>query len=279
MNKEFNPTAIESYLTCPRKFYYSLVKGIQPKADRVALSFGTAMHAAGAAWYGKLGDEVALKAFCDLFPEVPSDVEDKYRTQANGVATLKAYFKLYKDDTIDSIDYLEQEFRIPMPNGTVLVIKPDRIRKTSTGIIPTDMKTTAMPLTSMFFNQYENSFQLTGYLYGANHEFKETCDSVVIDALKVPLSTTGKTENFVRRSFFRTEKQIKDWEDTYIKTTDKMLCAKCEADFTCNQQGCAKPFVCDYLDLCKYGKEHPLCKEKYHDVAPHYNDRYNIEGV
>lgn len=100
---------MKSYRACPRQHYHAYVQGIRPVRDAEALSFGTAVHEALAAWWstGPSGAfELALQ-------HLPESMEPFARARA--VAMLMGYDAFWRAEGFEALE-IEKEFTLPLIN-------------------------------------------------------------------------------------------------------------------------------------------------------------------
>lgn len=266
---EFTPTSLETYLDCPRKYYFTKVMQLTPVKGVSSANFGTAIHAGVDIFYslkntGISHDELVarmLQAFALLWDR---SLDDGRRNINSGIAILSAYARIYKNDTATYLrDLVESKITISMPNGTTLTMRLDRILVEGKFYTVVDTKTTSMSLTEYYLKNFVNSFQLTSYCYAVT-QLKGHCDNVQVDAIKVPPEIdVGK--GFVRRSMERTELQVEDWLNTYNNITEQIqsnfsLCSDEGEEiraFYQNQNSCTKYGGCPFFSICQYGLSHP----------------------
>ena len=252
----FDSSCLKDYLRCPRYFYLRWILGLESRGVNVATGFGEAFHAGKAAWYqtGK-DDLVGLKAFIESWDKL-GIVGDAKRNAEIGVLLLKQYFNTYRNDGKKYLpEYIECQFAIDMPNGTVLAGRIDAVEENNGLVDVTDTKTTSMQLTEYFWKDYINDFQMSTYLYAVKQLLGRS-DSITIDAVSI-------RGNFERRTNFRSDLQEADWLNTYIKITSqikaklKMVEEQLAPEFFQNQTSCGDFGKCKYLPICQYGLEHP----------------------
>jgi RecB family exonuclease len=287
----FSPSAIETYLDCPRKAYFSYSLHLKSKETSNALLFGSAIHAGVATFY-KIKNlshseliTLALQANCPQAADLSQNTlilvlsiegflsiwkdnpikGDSKRNLESGMLIVTKYVSCYQNDSANyHPDYIETPVSVEMPNRTRLIAIIDRIR-TQGGYIVVDTKTSSWPLTDFFFKGFINSFQLSAYYYVVQ-EIVGNCDGIQVDGIKVPYQ---EKDNFIRRIFLRTEVQMGDWLNTYLSVTNRILATislpeeKRLLSFPCNQQSCANYGGCPYLTVCQYGFSHPLVKENF----------------
>ena len=164
MNK-FSPTSLDTYLSCPRKYYYIYVALIEPIARKVDFAFGTAIHAAVAEWYKSKDKIKAVKAFADSWVAQKVKGTQKKNLEV-GILVVGKYCEAYaNDNSIFDPKLIECRTKIEMPNGTILSGIIDRVKREENYIAVVDTKTSSWPLTDYWFNGQENAFPIGAYEY------------------------------------------------------------------------------------------------------------------
>lgn len=265
--RSFSPSSIQLYLQCKRKFYLSYLLGLESTMKAPALAFGSAIHS-GLATYFKSGkDEVlAIQAFTEAYQKF-TVIVDPARTLLIGVNLLKMYFSEYKND-VTPIDpnSIEINFALNMPNNTVLMGVIDAVIRDKVQIVIQDHKTTtSKALSDYYFNAFHNDFPTSAYFYAALQILGQ-CDAIQIDAIRVPGESS---KDFQRRTFIRTDLQMEEWLNTYIKVTDEILDFISLADsvmlpkFHQNQNSCGDYGGCHFLSICQHGLNHPALRSEF----------------
>lgn len=268
---EFSPTGVMT-ADCPRKFFLSKILGLRPKAPASALAYGSAIHSAVETFYkrkpaGLTLEELTVECVNAFVKEwnlaqAPGDMK---RNLEVGILTVNAYVRNYFHEPEQfELQDIEENQWFPMPNGTMLLVKPDRVLKMENLIIVADTKTTSMALTDWYFRQFETSFQLTMYMYVMRELFGRA-DYALVDAIKVPHNPKSKTDQFARQSFMRTDLQYTEALNTYTKITNFIMNILRSSEdtmelmdmFYCNHNKCNEYGGCKYLPVCKYGLGHP----------------------
>lgn len=296
MEGTFSPTSLENYLACPRKWYLNKFLHIEPREKAASLAFGSAMHYGVGTFYTvkdmmlvqawellkdnlKLTEDLFLQQNKNYSPvffarrafEVAWKSEltqpDEKRNLQTGLQLIEQYCKAYQHDTSHfPQEYIECPAEILMPNGTTLIMVIDRINVEPNFVTIIDTKTSAMSLSDYFFRKFENSFQLSSYFYACK-EVMGTADCIQVDAIKVPYPS--KTDGFVRRTFMRTDLQMEEFLNTYLRITDFITSNldKPEEDrlkaFHQNQTSCDSYGGCKYLPICEHGFDHPAMKNEF----------------
>lgn len=264
-------------MMCRRKYFYKKILGLKSLTGKVSANYGTCIHAGVGAFY--MSQELplqertakAIAAFTEEWERYGQQGDEK-RSLIGGVTTLTEYCKAYGKDTATFLPTLiEASQSIEMPNGTVLIVRIDRVTKDAVSDTTTifDTKTCSMAFTDYYFRQYENNFQQSAYWYVVDSILGGTVDCSIIDLIKVPFSTgksrsTGRpVENFVRRSYLRSDLQLEEFLNTYKRLTEEILANAASEDaakFPQCPTACGNYGGCEYLPVCKYGYSHPAVR-------------------
>lgn len=267
----FSPSSIET-ARCMRRFYYEKVLKMKPKTTPVALVYGIAIHEAVEKFYQLRagGNEDIMQVKLEVVQQFTKTWTkfgingDNKRDLRGGILTMSNYVDLYFADVEDfDIEDIETKQWLPMPNGTTMLVKLDRIFNKKNLREVHDTKTTSMPITEYWFRQFENHLPTTLYFYTIR-ELLGSCDTIVIDAIKVPPPPASSvTAPFGRATFLRTDLQVHDAINTYVSRSDYIMASlnKPESQwadrFYCNQGECDKYGGCPFLSVCKHGLDHP----------------------
>lgn len=287
---EFSPSGVES-ARCFRRFYYQKMLGLQPKVTPVAMVFGICIHGAVELFYqlrSKIGGQPTQEQLVEIKIAVVQEfmriwVEkdtagDIKRNLETGVMIMSNYCNRYAHDS-SSFDLADIESAqwVAMPNGTMMLVKMDRVLNQGNLIILVDTKTTSSGITPYYFRDFENHLPTSLYAYTVQQLLGQ-CDMVMIDAIKVPPPSSKSTsEPFGRANFLRTPLQIEDAITTYCNTTDYIMSVlkKPKEEWAqrmyCNQGECSKYSGCSFLPICKYGLDHPSVKVDF-DIKPPKNN-------
>ena len=239
---EFSQSGISTYLECPRKFYYYKIEKVKSEQSTAAV-FGTAIHAGVEEFYTSRDVLKSINAFTELFIDAP---ESKKHTLRGGIYIMEKYCAEYRDDPAVLIDNIETEQWFPMPDGSMLLARMDRLIQENGLTLVVDTKSTSMSLTPYYFKKYENDLQGSLYFHIVKSILGE-CDGVLIDGIKVPYPVRSG-EPFVRQMFLRTDEQIENAIETYTKAVGEIR----KGNFPCNPNSCANWGGCPYLLKCKH---------------------------
>lgn len=267
---EFSPSGITTAF-CPRKFYFEKILKLESKQYiSAALAFGISIHKAMEVYHAHKPLDLPLPelqqrvvtSFIEAWAKF-AILGDAKRNLDSGMLILNKYCEVYQnDDTSFKEEDIESNQWLPMPNGTKLLVKMDRVLVSPNIIRLVDTKTTSSSLTDYYFKVYENDIKMSLYYYVVENLLGR-CDDMQIDAIKVPLPIKEPYSGFARRCFSRTELQIEDALLTYYKITDYIMAGLAKpkdewvSHFYCNQTMCAEYSGCKFLPVCKHGLDHP----------------------
>ena len=106
----YDYTAVNTFQTCRKKYYYQMVRHLQTKTKSPALLFGGAIHDALDAYYVD-GLDKAIKVFGETYIETEGD---DLRTLENGVKLLEQYAIVYANEPFKILGKPEAGFVFPI---------------------------------------------------------------------------------------------------------------------------------------------------------------------
>lgn len=147
-NFVMSPTALNNYLTCPRKFFYQNLIRL-PQAKSKSASMGTAIHAALDRYFKeyhrkkiKPPKDFLILHFKNALEKELLTHQDYQERLAIGVDILNQYFDLYNDafspETITEFNFARHGVNI---DGIPITGKIDKIEPGEKGLTVTDFKT------------------------------------------------------------------------------------------------------------------------------------------
>lgn len=291
---EFSPSGVE-LARCYRRFYYKKMLGLSAKVVPAALVFGICVHGGVEVFYQLTRDakesgitklEIKLAMIKELTRlwvgfNIKGDLKRNLET---GIIVMNNYCDRYFNNGESfKLEDIESDQWVPMPNGTMMLVKMDRVLNQSALISLVDTKTTSSAITAWFWKNFENHLPTSLYTYVVRHLLGR-CDFVTIDAIKVPPPpANSKSEPFGRQSFIRTDLQIDDAVRTYCAITDYIMSVvkkpqeEWAARMFCNQGECDKYGGCEYLGMCKHGLTHPSVRVDFDIETPKWVAEYEEE--
>lgn len=261
--REYSNSALQAYKNCPLAYFYKYEIGLAKQEEGASehhLVYGKAMHEALKKIY--LGDslEASISTFQTLYP-VQLDLDDKAKTQENGVRVLREYvkhwaatdkkWKVIAVEQKESFGYVEDGFCV------VLDLVMENIEHS--GIYGFDHKIVGgkkANLTLDFWNQFEPNSQVTKY-YSYIESKYGTCSGFYINAIGMGFRSraykgepAGFHWKFQRQMFNRNSAQLQmEREDTkyWIGRVEE---SKRSGQWGANTEACR---FCTFRPICMAG--------------------------
>jgi len=177
-----DPSKLNCFQTCERKFFFQYVLGWQPEAENLHFIFGTAWHLAmeHLSWHGfgeKSRDEAFQKFLAyyrQYFGEL-TDLDKAPKNPGNARLAIDEYCETYA--AIDfQLETLHTEILVTVPinnNGRYMVGRMDKILKHPTnGIVGFDFKTGSRR-SAAWEGQWKTSLQMAFYAHVLSLAFLE----------------------------------------------------------------------------------------------------------
>ena len=269
---EFSPSSL-SYSQCLRKFLFEKVYKLKSNHPQYPLIYGVAIHEGVEFFYKNLRSETltfnevkagCIQAFVKRWASYKVRGDDKRNLDA-GILILDKYCDTYRHEDVlfETVD-VEGAQWVQMPNGTMLLCKLDRLTVCDNMMSVIDTKSTTAYLNDRFFRQFQQHISTSLYWHAMEYVYGK-CDSIMIDAIRTPLlGPTSQSDQFMRRSFQRTDLQMEEALRTYCKKTDYMIegmqkRGKERLDhFYCDQNRCDDYSGCPFAGVCMHGIDHPM---------------------
>lgn len=211
-NFVMSPTALNNYLTCPRKFFYQNLIRL-PQAKHPSAAMGTAIHAALEKYFKQyhLKKIKPPKEFLTLHFKnalakellTDKDYQDKL---AIGLKTLNEYYDNYHEtfssETIAEFNFSDRDYPVQIENIKITG-KIDKIEPSSKGLVVTDFKT-GNPDSALSKLSHGQDYwrQLVFYKILCDHstKFKRAFPSQSMSTARVEfLEKSRKTGTFIHR--------------------------------------------------------------------------------
>ena len=260
-------TSIGLYKTCPRKYYYSIVCGYEPRTMTPALSFGIAIHSIFENWHKQVASGTdkhtalisAVRLAGLLGERLPAG--DTSRTKETLVRTIIWFFDQYWDDKTITLrepsgkPIVEYHFQLPfmeyLGNEVFICGHIDRMVKWQGQVYIADYKTTKYTLDQRFFNQFKPGTQMPLYLT-ACHIISNTfadlpsAHGVIIDGIQLGVNFSRFGRGIVPFSLEEINEYIIDLKYWIMQAMDA-----CKANyFPQNTESCQKYSGCHFQEIC-----------------------------
>jgi hypothetical protein len=239
LQTKVNSSSLGPFKTCPRKYYYEVVLGLEMGPPSADLTFGSWVHWGLERYEGARGlgasHEEALE---DVLAELQKETWDRRLGRPIDFGDPEKSRLLMLRTTVEYLDYWEKvpgyetiklasgrpavELTFEFDSGVdvegeriVLVGKLDKIVKVealgTTYVL--DTKTTKMEVGKIYTSQYTPGNQFSMYAAAAQVCFTEPVRGVLLDAISV----RGGEVAFTRLPIDREEEVLDEWlEDTRI---------------------------------------------------------------
>lgn len=281
----WDSTSISSAMTCQRKYYYEMVRRIQPRTTSVHLIFGKIYASALELFYkeraaGKPHDEAlitvvryALIESWDSTEQKPVYFDDTKKTRPNLIRTIIWYLEQFgkeQDDGLttyhltDGKPAVELSFAIELTPEIVFCGHLDRVVQMGSETYVMDQKTTGGALSNYYFRQFDTSVQMTGYAFAGKMILKSPVRGVIVDAAQIAVNFT----EFGRGITTRSQDQIDDWFESVLRTVQGVWQSADEDYYPMNYSSCGNYGGCPFLTLCTNSKS---VRENY--IKSDYTER------
>lgn len=262
--------SLNTFKECPRKYYYSIILGFQPKRTAVDLTFGI-LYASGKEKYHKarasgMDHDEALRfsvrhtlAMSGTHTEngwSPWRSDDKNKNLVSLIRTLIWNLEEFKQDYLktyvlpDGTPAVELSFSFTLDHRAytdepfILCGHMDRIAVQPDGTkIVCDDKTTRSTISSEWFDRFNPNQQMSQYTFGGQIILSEPVHGVLIDGAQIAVNFS----RFVRGMSHRTKAQLEEWYHGalwWIALAED--CAR-QDYYPLNESSC---FLCGFKNVC-----------------------------
>lgn len=270
--KEFklSPTALNSYLECPQRFFYDNILRV-PKTKDFTQSYGTAVHKALELLFKKYKRDFKMPErdefiadFEDALKEEIFTTEDRKRAESRGVEILSKYYDFYTKEWQKrgvplscEYDFSRHDVHFNDIPVTGKIDRIDLIDKISNRVRIVDYKTSAPKSLNFIMGQTKEAdtkllYQAYFYklLAEADPLFQWKIGEIEFDFVH-PVGGTlrpkGVGAQFKRASLPIDQKKFNDFKKVVEKVYDKI----CELEFHLEEQACQKKEgKCQYFNIC-----------------------------
>lgn len=263
----WDSTSLGVLKECPRKYYYSIIRGLTPRLRSVDLDFGIHIHSGRERYYharakGESHDK-ALDIALDYILNVTWDKDlnrpwasgDSNKNRATLVRTLIWYVDKWQNDPLETIilangkPAVELSFRFNLDYFTAsgeqysLCGHLDRVVKFQNQIWLSDLKSTRHTISEEYFAQYTPDNQMSTYSFGGKVVYSFPVVGIIIDAVQVAVTFS----HFERGMVHRTDEQLDEWHKdlgSYLKQAEGYARAQ---HWPQNDKAC---YRCAFRGLC-----------------------------
>lgn len=255
VTRSYSNSELQSYKNCPLqwRFQWDLaLRQIDLESSEHHLRFGAAFHAGLEQLYRGNGLTAARDAFLAAYPK-QLDVNDKAKTQANGIATLVDYANRWRDE-----DRRYRVIAIESRSDDPWSVKPDLVVENieQGGLYLIDHKTTGQYLNYQYWEQFQPNSQITHYLDYAQSKYGPI-EGFIINAIGFRYreraykgEPAGFWNHFERQTFNRRPAQL-DYERVSRQLWIEDLERSVELGFYRTNTGSCR--FCSFKPICAPG--------------------------
>jgi len=276
----WDSTSLGELKTCPRKYYYTIICGYQPKTLSRHLIFGLHYHSA-LEHYDKrksLGDshETAvlssvhflLKETWDFKLGRPWSSFDSHKNRYTLLRTVIWYLDHFAKDSIETIQLangspaVELSFRynsgLTSSSGDPIFFcgHLDRLGKLNDAIYIVDRKTSTYAIDERFFQKFSPDNQFSMYSLSARIVYHQPIAGLIVDGAQIGVNFS----RFYRGLIPRTETQLDEW---FLDTSVWIQLAESYAKashWPMNDKACGNYGGCDFREICS---KNPSAREQW----------------
>lgn len=272
----WDSTSISSFITCPRKYYYSMLQGWTSQNKSVHLIFG-GHYASALEHFHKFRAEGisyadSLRAVVKellvntwdhdhhengdpiLGSGTPQDWLHNTKTRDTLLRSVVWYLETFKDDPMQTVILsdgraaVEYSFSIELSDDYLYCGHIDRLVTygDNQDIYVQDQKTTGATITPRFFEGYSPDYQMTGYTWAGQIIFNMPVKGVIIDAAQIMVGFTA----FARQPVTRSEKQLGEFREEVLHYIGVAKQCHEASYYPMNRTACGNYGGCEFRRIC-----------------------------
>ena len=270
----WDSTSIGRLKTCPKYYYYTMVRGFNALTDNPHLVFGQIYHAAlerydHAKFSGADHEEsmhvavlYALQSSWDKEKKRPWTSGDPNKNRLTLLRSIVWYLDKFQNDPLATVmlangkpavelsfNFEAEGIKNTLTNeGFSLCGHMDRIAEMNGQTFVADRKTTKATMDENYFSQFTPDNQFSLYTMAGKIIYNSPIQAVIVDAAQVAVTFT----RFARQPIHRTTSQITDW---YADLSHWLGLAQYFAAsnyWPMNDKAC---FRCSFRPICSHAPE------------------------
>lgn len=263
-------TSLGEYKVCPRRYYYSIVRGFQPKVESVDLTFGILMHksreiydhARATGWdhEGALDWTMdwALRATWNAKLKRPWISGDSAKNRVGLLRAIVWYFDQFADDALETVRLangqpaveLSFEFDTGLKASSGEAFRLcghlDRLATWNGKTYVLDVKTTKHGLDAYYFSRFTPDNQFSLYILASKIVFASPAEGLILDAIQIGTDFVRCQRGPIPRS----EAEIDEWwNDTQVWLRQMDDSAR-SAHWPMNDKACGLYGGCQFRPVC-----------------------------
>jgi len=265
-------TSLGEFKICPRRYYYSIICGYQPRQTSVHLTFGLLMHSSRERYYHARFDGASHEdavASTVLWALKATWIKELGRGWSSGsptknrltlVRSLVYYLDKYGEgDPLETLQLdngkpaVELSFRFDIGHkagstgeSILLCGHLDRMVRLNDEIYISDLKTTEHGLDAGYFSKFSPDNQFSLYVLAGQIAFSQPAKGLIVDALQV----IGSDTRFQRGLVQRDAQQIEEFVDDTRQWLGQMESCAVQGKWPQNDKSCGLYGGCAFRSIC-----------------------------
>lgn len=265
-------TMMEDADRCLRLYHFRHREGLRPKGGAPPLNYGKLIHDALDTWYNTWDYDATLKTIMDADYEDPID---DFRTKERALRKIVDYIEFYgKEESWlggpDSVILTETAFNLEDPNdgfrwGGVV----DLLVEYNGELWVMDHKTTSR-FGASWFDQFENSSQMAGYVWAASQLHGSPVAGVLINCIVTHKVPKPAAKQLHRQPLYFPEWKIEEWKAMRSNDYHNLAKAQEAERFPPRWHSCVNKYgKCPFFQVCRanpQAREHLI--EEFYEYDP-----------
>lgn len=267
----WDATSITAAMTCPRKYYYSMILGIQPAELSVHLRFGQLYASALEHFYkhraeGKTIDEalflVVKEAMLETWTDSsPEKFLDPAKNRFGLIRSIIWYVDQFGEESPEGVQTyhladgrpaVEISFSMELSEDIILCGRLDRIVTYAGQRYVMDQKTTGSTIAPYFFDRFKLDNQMSLYTLAGQIILSSPVKGVLIDGAQIAVGFT----RFERGFTYRTQEQLDEWLQVATEIIHRTRSYTALRTFPMNLTACTNYGGCPFAKICSASPSH-----------------------
>lgn len=259
----WDSTSLGALKTCPRYYYYTIVKGYRKEKTPPPLAFGILFHIGQEQFQKNLAagfphDESirnVIKFLAPRLEELEYPVPDTSRTPLTLIRALVWHFDKFKDSELKTVfiggaPAVELSFKLPFLtiNGvqTYLSGHLDWLVSFQDDLWFVDFKTTKYELDNNFFNQFSPSNQIDIYTLATKVVLAQEAKGGIIDGIQL----SPNFNRFRRHMEIRSPEQVDEFVEDTLFWINQAFTFSENKTWPKNETSCSNYGGCVFRGIC-----------------------------
>lgn len=278
MQLALDSTSINCFKTCPRRYYYEILRGLSPRSGNVHLQFGIYVHQirerydAAAVEHPEWDHDQRLDSVLDWAlnvtwntvlnrPWVSGHTE---KNRQSLIQTLVWYLDAFgRDDPFETVRLangkpaVEVSFKIASGLATgddeaiILCGHIDRIAKLNDVSYIKDIKTSSYAPDAKWARGFTPGVQFSMYVFAGRHGLGEPVKDLIVDGVQVGVGFSRFGSHLVPR----TDAMLDEWFEGILDTAKEMEDCAARAQWPMRETSCSMYGGCPFRTLCERSPE------------------------